>query len=135
MCSGNKLFCFKYTVLKVIFIDLFQETPIVVLTRTVPSKESHIDEEGNHRVDLAKLLGLHDVDTSAIKQKPDAFSSDVTDLSYELKFQSGVNTKKTSRGKKRVRRQRCYPPFWQCSIQPTSSKRKRVLPERHNMNL
>jgi len=108
-----------------------EETPSVILTRPVPSKESHIDEEGV----LAKLLSLDDVDASDRKQKPDAFSTDLARLSYEPKLQPDDNTKKTRQGKRRVRRQRCYPPFWQCAVRPTNSNHKQVQPQRGNMNL
>lgn len=109
---------------------MFQETPIDILTRPIPSKESHIDEERTSRV-LAKQLSLDDVDTSIRKQKPDVFSAALPKSSYETKLLPDDNTKKTRQGKKRVRRQRCYPPFWQCAVQPaTSSSRKQVLPQR-----
>lgn len=107
-----------------------EETPIVILSRPIPSKESHRDEESTSRV-LAKLLSLDDVDTSNRKQKPDAFSAALAKSTYEAKLHPDDNTKKTRQGKKRVRRQRCYPPFWKCSVQPaTSSSRKQVLPQR-----
>lgn len=124
----------KVTTLKIMVTDLFQETPMVVITRTAPSKESHIDEEGTSQV-LAKLLGLDAVDTSERKQKPNPFSADLAELSYASKLQSDDNTKKTNQGKRRVRRQRCFPPFWQCSAQPTSSSLEQVLPQRGNVNL
>ena len=114
---------------------MFQETPIDILTRPIPSKGSHIDEESTSRV-LEKLFSLDDVDTSDRKQKPDAFSAGLAKSSYEPKVHPDDDTKKTRQGKRRVRRQRCYPPFWQCSLQPTSrSSRKQVLPRRGSMNL
>lgn len=114
--------------------NTMEETPTVILTRPIPSKESHKDEESTSRV-LAKLLSLDDVNTSDRKQKPDAFSAALAKSSYEPKFHPDDKTKKTKQGKIRVRRQRCYPPFWKCSLQPTGSSRKRVLPQRGNKNL
>lgn len=113
--------------------DLFQETPIVISARPDASKESHVDEEGTKSV-LAKLLGLDDVDASDRKQKPDAFSADSAKLSYGPKLQSDDNNKKTRQGKRRVRRQRCYPPFWQCAAPPSGSNHKQKSPRRGKMN-
>ena len=114
--------------------DLFQETPIAILSRPVSSGESHIEEEGTSRV-LAKLLSLDDVDISESKQKPDAFSADLSKLSYEPKLLPHDNTKKARQGKRRVRRQRCYPPFFHCVPPPTNSMSKQVLPQQVNTNL
>ena len=136
----SNMYCAPHTtkssvaVLMALLTDSFQETPTVILTRPIPSKESHKDEESTSLV-LAKLLSLDDVNTSDRKQKPGAFSAALAKSSYEPKFHPDDKTKKTKQGKIRVRRQRCYPPFFQCSLQPTGSSRKRVLPQRGNKNL